>query len=148
MALTTSLPHPRRLAGCGRQGLIARLLAVVLTVLAVTTLLCGTAMAVETPAGAAQAHPAPQAGTVAHAVFEAGMAGQADCDACVGEDGRAHCDSGLSAGVRDTLGKSGACAAPPPGQVPAVAAPSQAADVRGSPVSRPPDLHQLQVLRV
>lgn len=150
MALTTSPPRPPRTATRGRRGLIGRLLAVVLTALAFTTLLCGTAMAGQMPAGTAQSHPSPQASMVAHAASEAGMADQALCDECVREGSRGHCDSVVPEGVRDASAHSGPCAVPADGQLAVAAAPVQAATVavHDSAVSRPPDLYQLQVLRV
>ncbi|GHE39149.1 hypothetical protein GCM10018771_19530 [Streptomyces cellulosae] len=151
MALTTSLPRPPRVVGPDSRGLIARLLAVVLTVLAFATLLCGTAMAARMPAGIAPERPAaPHASRGHHGLSTAGMGGRAACEECARENGSGHCDSGLPAGVHDGSAHSGPCTAPAPGQMAAATLPVRAvtAAVRGSPASRPPDLHQLQVLRV
>lgn len=151
MALTTPPPRPPRTATCGTRGLIGTLLATVLTALALTALLCGTAMAGQMPAGTAQGRPAPQVSTAAgHGLSMSGVEGRPGCEECVRENSRAHCDSVVPVGVRDDSAHSGPCAVPADGQVAVAAVPVQAATVavRDSAVSRPPDLHQLQVLRV
>ncbi|MET9833538.1 hypothetical protein ABZ078_30495 [Streptomyces sp. NPDC006385] len=151
MALTISPPRPPRLAGRGTRELFALLLAVALTVLAFATVLCGAAMAVQMSPGMAPDSPAaPQVSMVGHGVSTAGMGGQAACEECARESGRGHCDSGLPARVHDGSAHPGPCTVPAREQTVTTAAPVRAATaaVRGSPASRPPGLHQLQVLRV
>ncbi|MFV0138078.1 hypothetical protein ACLGIH_33805 [Streptomyces sp. HMX87] len=150
MAMSASSPRLPSVAGRGKRGLIGRLLAVVLTGLAFTTLMCGAALADQMPAGMAQSHAAPHGSMVSHAVSETGMSDQPLCDECVREDSRGHCDSGLPEGVRDDSARSGPCSAPADEQVAVAIEPVQAATVaaHGNLASRPPDLHQLQVLRV
>ncbi|UGY93637.1 hypothetical protein [Streptomyces gobiensis] len=138
--------------GRGPWGLVARLLAIVLTALASAALMCGAAVAAPQPSDTEPGSPAPYAAvsTVGHTVAGPHAADQVPCEECVREDSPRHCGLPVPDGVRDTSPHAGPWGIPEGGQVsvPASSAHPATASIPGGPAPRPPDLHLLQLLRV